>query len=86
MVLSPDNRPPMAIALEWVSRITAVAMAMVLPGLLGYWLDSKLGTGFLAPVGFVVGIVGGMWSLLALTGAVGKRRRTGRDRSARPDD
>jgi hypothetical protein len=65
------------VALEWVSRIMAVALAMVLPGLLGYWLDKKLGTSFLAPAGFVFGIVGGMWSLLVLTGAVaGKSRRT----------
>jgi hypothetical protein len=69
-----DRRPPLAVALEWVSRITAVAGAMVLPGLLGYWVDHKLGTGFLAPAGFVIGVVGGIWSLLALTGAVGKPR------------
>ncbi|MEX2140338.1 MAG: AtpZ/AtpI family protein [Pirellulales bacterium] len=67
----------MAVALEWVSRITAVALTMVLPGLLGYWLDGKFDTRFLAPAGFVFGIVAGMWSLLVLTGAVpGKSRRT----------
>jgi hypothetical protein len=66
----------MAVALEWVSRITAVAMAMVLPGLLGYWIDSKIGTRFLAPAGFVLGIVGGIWSLLAVTGAVKSGRAT----------
>ena len=70
-----DSRPPMAVALEWVSRITAVAFAMVLPGLGGYWIDSKIGTSFLAPVGFVIGIFGGIWSLLAVTGAVGAKSR-----------
>jgi len=72
----------MTVAMEWVSRITALAMAMVLPGLLGYWIDSKIGTRFLAPVGFVLGIVGGIWSLLALTGAVKSRRATHKDRSS----
>jgi hypothetical protein len=70
-----DSRPPMAVALEWVSRITAVAFVMVLPGLAGYWIDTKIGTRFLAPVGFVVGILGGIWSLLAVTGAISAKKR-----------
>ncbi len=79
----------MAVALEWVSRITAIAMAMVLPGLFGYWLDSRFNTSFLTPAGFVLGIVGGMWSLLVLTGAIkGKSNRSTADNSAakRQDD
>lgn len=88
MVAPEDRRSPLAVALEWVSRITAVALAMVLPGLLGYWLDTKFGTRFLAPAGFLFGIVGGMWSLLILTGAVtGKSRRTiGRRPGKNQDD
>ena len=54
MVPSPDKRPPMTVAMEWVSRITALAMAMVLPGLLGYWIDSKIGTRFLGASGICV--------------------------------
>ena len=73
MAALKDRGSPLSIALEWVSRITAVALVMVLPGLLGYWLDQKLGTGFLMLAGFVFGIVGGMYSLLALTGAVAKK-------------
>jgi hypothetical protein len=76
----------MAVALEWVSRITGVAMAMVVPGLLGYWVDSKLGTRYLAPAGFVLGIVGGIWSLLTLTGAIKTRRGTHKDRSSGSGD
>ena len=81
-----DRRPPMAVALEWVSRITAVAMTMVLPGLAGYWLDSRFGTKFLAPAGFVFGIVGGIWSLLALTGALGKSKPLARKRTDDPGE
>jgi hypothetical protein len=73
MAAPKDRSSPLAVALEWVSRITAVALVMVVPGLAGYWLDTKLGTGFLMPAGFVFGIVVGMYSLLALTGAVAKK-------------
>ena len=76
MAIPPDSRSPMAVALDWVSRITAVALTMVLPGLLGYWLDSRFGTSFLILAGFALGMVGGMWSLLLLTGvAKGKEDR-----------
>ena len=39
-----DNRSPIAIAYQWASRVIVVAFEMVLPGLGGYWIDSRLGT------------------------------------------
>lgn len=57
----------MAIALEWVSRITAAAAMMVLPGLGGQWLDDRWGTGFLGLLGFAVGLVMGVGYLLLIT-------------------
>lgn len=71
----------MAVAMEWVTRITTVAVVMVVPGLLGYWIDHKIGTRFLAPIGFVMGVCGGVWYLLAMTGALKKQSRPpgGRD-------
>jgi uncharacterized protein YqgC (DUF456 family) len=57
----------MAIALEWVSRIVAVGIEMVLPGLAGHWLDQQWGTSYLAFCGFVLGLVAGMWHLIAMT-------------------
>jgi ATP synthase protein I len=41
---APQNRPPMAVAAEWVSRITTVGLEMAVPAGLGYWLDSRWGT------------------------------------------
>ncbi len=35
----------MAIAMQWVSQITTIALEMALPGLGGHWIDQKLGTG-----------------------------------------
>ena len=39
---------------------------MVGPGLLGAMADKKLGTGFLSPLGFVVGLVVGTIGLVVL--------------------
>lgn len=39
----PD-RPWLAVAAEWTSRVTTVAGQMVLPALLGLWLDQLAGT------------------------------------------
>ncbi len=39
-----DDVSPVARAMQWTSRIMAISLEMVLPGLAGYWLDQKLGT------------------------------------------
>jgi ATP synthase protein I len=62
-----QNRPPMALAMEWVSKITTVALEMVLPGIFGQWLDGKWGTGFLGLAGFALGVTVGLWHLLRMT-------------------
>jgi hypothetical protein len=71
-VLTPLNDPPerpspMTEAMEWVSRILAVAAMMVLPGVGGQWLDKRFGLGFLGLAGFAIGVVSGVAYLLALT-------------------
>jgi F0F1-type ATP synthase assembly protein I len=41
---------------------------MVVPGLLGYWADSHLGTGFLFLIlGMTLGVTVGIWQLVRLT-------------------
>ena len=67
---------PMAAAMQWVSRIFAAAMMMVLPGVAGFWLDQKLGVGFIGLVGFAFGLVGGMAYLIAATRSKSAKRRT----------
>jgi hypothetical protein len=62
-----DKRPPMAIAMEWVSRITTIVLEMVLPGLGGQWLDEKFGVGFLGLLGFVFGVSLGVWHLILMS-------------------
>lgn len=58
-----DDRSPLAVGLEWSSRITTVALEMVVPALLGYWIDQKLGTRLVflvlgAALGFGMGLRG----------------------------
>jgi hypothetical protein len=58
---------PVGEAMVWVSRIIAIGLSMFLPGVVGGWLDARLGTRFLGPLGFVVGLGTALWSLSRLT-------------------
>ena len=72
---APDGRSPAARAAEWASRIMTISLEMVVPGLAGYWLDTKLGTKFvLMLAGFAIGFAAAMKHLLYLTSR-GHRRR-----------
>lgn len=63
----PGSPTPLALGLAWAYRILAVSAEMVLPGLLGSWLDERWGTQFLALLGFAIGITGGLFHLLLMT-------------------
>ena len=54
-------------AMGWASRIMAIALLMVLPVVGGMWLDARLGTGFLALLGILIGLPLGLWQLSRLT-------------------
>jgi F0F1-type ATP synthase assembly protein I len=63
-----DERSPLAIAMDWSSRLTTIALEMALPALVGYWVDEKLGTKLVFLVsGAVLGLATGMWHLLKMT-------------------
>jgi hypothetical protein len=53
--------------MNWVAKITAVVLEMVLPGLAGLWLDNQLGTRFVTLLGFGLGVPLGLWHLIAMT-------------------
>ena len=68
MTKSLDNRPPLALAMQWVSRVTTVSLEMVLPGLLGYWADQQWNSEpVLLVLGVILGFSVGMWHLVTLT-------------------
>lgn len=71
----PEDRSPMADAAAWASRIMTIAAEMVVPGLLGLWLDRYLGTLFLfALIGFAFGLTAGIMHLVRLGGPNVKRK------------
>ncbi len=77
---------PMAVAMQWVSRVFAASLMMVGPGLGGQWLDRRWGTSLLGPLGFGVGLVAGVVYLIAVTrqAEVARRRKAGeRDKDGR---
>lgn len=78
----PDDRPPAAAALEWVSQITAIGVEIVGCIWVGRWLDVRMGTSFWAAIGLIVGPVVGFYHLLAVTGVIGGKGRRG-DRDGR---
>ncbi len=64
---SSDDRSALAHAMVWTSRITTISMEMVVPGLVGLWVDRQLGTGpWLLIVGVIIGFFVGMWQLVKL--------------------
>jgi F0F1-type ATP synthase assembly protein I len=56
LTTTPDDLSRLAQAYQWASRIMVLSLEMVLPGLVGFWIDRKLGTvcAFL-----LVGLIGG---------------------------
>jgi F0F1-type ATP synthase assembly protein I len=81
-VTPPPEKAPLAAAMEWVSRITTVAIEMVLPGMMGYGLDRYFGTSFFVLVGFALGMVLGFWHLLRMTQAASDREQNDQAKDA----
>ena len=72
--MAEDADHPMGIAMQWVARVFAATLMMSVPGLGGQWLDRRWGTGFLGPAGFVLGLIGGVAYLIAVTRAADEAR------------
>ncbi len=84
---SRKSSPPLARAVEWVAKITTIALEMVLPGIGGLWLDSQWQTQFLGLLGFALGVTVAIWHLTRLLPlAKNAPRRTDRSTSSDPDD
>ena len=72
-MVDPNQQSPVGLAISWATRIMLVAVLMFAPGLLGQWLDERNGTGFFTLPGFLLGLVLGVFVLLLMTGAIGKK-------------
>ena len=57
----------MAQAYAWSARIVTISLEMVLPAMVGFWIDCKLGTWIVFLVlGSILGMTAGMIHLLRL--------------------
>jgi hypothetical protein len=64
----PDDLSLLAKAYEWAWRIIVVSLEMVLPGVAGYWLDTRLGTVCLfLVIGLTVGSIAAIRHLIQMT-------------------
>jgi hypothetical protein len=63
----------MAIALAWAATIMTISAEMVVPGLIGYWLDQRLGTRVLF---LLIGLAAGC-TVAALSLVNATKKRTG---------
>jgi F0F1-type ATP synthase assembly protein I len=65
--LPVDDRSAIALAWAWATRIIALSASMVIPALIGAWIDQQLGTKvvFLL-IGFVIGITAAVLQLMRI--------------------
>lgn len=63
-----DDRAAIAGAMSLASTVTTIALEMVVPALLGFWIDRKLGIApLLTSIGAALGLFVGIRSLMYLT-------------------
>ena len=79
----------MLVAMQMVNLVTTIVIEMVVPGIVGHWLDDRWGTRFLALTGLALGVSVGVLHLLALSRrsvrpATGVRRTS--DAGETPDE
>ncbi len=76
-----DDRSKLARAVELGSLGTSIAMEMVVPVLIGYFIDRRLGmTPWFTILGGVFGLSGGLWHLIRLTRGMGEKADSDRKR------
>jgi len=69
-----EDQPPMVRAATWATRATTASLMMVVPGLIGYWVDSMFGiVPALTITGFALGMIAGMYQLVQLTSSSNKK-------------
>ncbi|MHC4400416.1 MAG: AtpZ/AtpI family protein [Planctomycetota bacterium] len=74
-------------AAAWGSRITAIALEMVVPGIIGLWIDRQLGTVMVFLVlGVAMGMTVGMIQLVRLAASAQRDEQALSDREPPHDD
>jgi F0F1-type ATP synthase assembly protein I len=71
-----DDRSAPAKALAMASLVMAIGLEMVVPMLIGYWLDCRLGSkAVFAIIGGICGLSGGVWHFTRLAKSLGGKAR-----------
>jgi hypothetical protein len=71
-----DNRSPIAIGLEWSSRVMVIGLEMAVPAACGYWLDNRFGTmPIFVCLGAILGFAAGMLQLLRIVRELGPKKK-----------
>lgn len=71
MVKTVDDRSPTAKSLSKVSEIFAICLMMIVPGLIGYWIDQKVGSRFVFTLlGLIFGMSGAVTQLVRLVSTI----------------
>ena len=85
MTTPSDDRTALAKAYQRASRGVAIAVGMVFPGMMGYFLDSRIGTvALFTIIGFGTGMSYGIWELVRL-GRTGDQHGESVPRSGAPN-
>ena len=61
-----QQQPSVVVAVQWASRVMTISIEMVVPSLIGHWLDQRWGTSYLALVGIVMGMTIAIRHLMSL--------------------
>lgn len=76
--MSNDDRSPFAQAMGWANQIITASLVLVVPPLLGNWLDRWLGTFPLYFIlGAVFGVVSAAWHFYKIFVALTKEEERG---------
>lgn len=79
-----NGRHPVALAFEWVSRITTVVLEMVAPAWICWKIDQRFGlNNYLALAGLVFGLVLGITHLTLMARAVAIKGRVAKDKAGK---
>ena len=77
-----DDRSASAKAMSKVSEILAACCCMVVPALIGYWIDQQLSTVCVfAIIGFLFGMTAGVWQLIKLVHSLNSANDTKVDKN-----
>lgn len=86
MSKSVDDRSPTAKALSKVTEITTISLMMIIPAIIGYFIDQYFGTVILfTAIGLVMGIGAAIWQLIAFVSSQ-KQLSSSAARKLRPLD